>query len=290
MGGNGDASEPPVLPMKLTDRIRNDGRIPWRWIKGLARRGLELHVPVGGPAKSLFGALYRAHVGVREACAWLLRVAWYEPLFRSQCRAVGPRFRMEQLPYLSGRGAITIGGGVRLSGKPSFTFSNRHRPDPRLVVGDGTFLGHGCALGAADSVEIGKRCLVAAGTIIRDFDGHPVDAARRAGGEPTPSEGIRPIIIGDDVWLGARAMVLKGVTIGDRSVVAAGAVVTADVPPDVVVAGNPARVVKELAPRSEVERLVLTLYPANRGDGASVGQQPLEAVSRGWRGGDVSEE
>jgi maltose O-acetyltransferase len=53
-------------------------------------------------------------------------------------------------------------------------------------------------------------------------------------------------VIGDDVWVGNGAMILKGVTIGDRAVVAARAVVTKDVPPDTVVAGNPARVVKTL--------------------------------------------
>ena len=65
-------------------------------------------------------------------------------------------------------------------------------------------------------------------------------------GEPTPPEGIRPVTIGDDVWIGANALILKGVSIGDRAIVGAGAVVTKDVAADVVVAGNPARVVKRL--------------------------------------------
>ncbi len=59
---------------------------------------------------------------------------------------------------------------------------------------------------------------------------------------------IDAVHIGDDVWIGQGAIVLKGVTIGHRSVVGAGAVVTKDVPADVVVAGNPARIVKHLAP------------------------------------------
>jgi maltose O-acetyltransferase len=79
-----------------------------------------------------------------------------------------------------------------------------------------------------------------------DMDGHPIDAAERRSGMPTPGSGVAPVVIGDDVWIGSRAMILKGVAIGDRAIVAAGAVVSKDVPADVVVAGNPARIVKEL--------------------------------------------
>ncbi|RZJ86585.1 MAG: sugar O-acetyltransferase [Brevundimonas sp.] len=71
---------------------------------------------------------------------------------------------------------------------------------------------------------------------------HPLDAIQRRN-----LETARPIVIGDDVWIGGGAIVLAGVTVGDRSVIGAGAVVTRDVPPDVVVVGNPARVVKRLA-------------------------------------------
>jgi maltose O-acetyltransferase len=75
----------------------------------------------------------------------------------------------------------------------------------------------------------------------------PLDAERRRAGEPSPPESVRPVVIGNDVWIGTGAVILKGVTVGDRSVIAARAVVTRDVRPDAVVAGNPARVVKYLS-------------------------------------------
>ena len=75
---------------------------------------------------------------------------------------------------------------------------------------------------------------------------HPLDAETRRSG----LESARPIRIGDDVWIGGGAIVLPGVTIGDRSVIAAGSVVTRDVPPDTLVAGNPARPLRQLAIRT----------------------------------------
>ena len=71
----------------------------------------------------------------------------------------------------------------------------------------------------------------------------PLDAVARRG-----EETARPIVIGDDVWIGGGAIVLAGVTIGDRSVIGVGSVVTKDVPSDVVVVGNPAKIVRRLAP------------------------------------------
>jgi acetyltransferase-like isoleucine patch superfamily enzyme len=220
----------------------------WGTLKVLAQRARSLHVPVPPLARPLFGLLYAAHVGGRDGLAGFLRFFWYEPLFRSQCAAVGPGLVMEQLPYLSGRGKIVLGSGVRLSGKPAFGFSNCHSDTPVLTIGDQTFIGHGCTFTLATAITVGARCLLAGGVRIYDLDGHPLDAARRAAREPAARDDSKPVTLGDDVWVGTGALILKGVTIGPRSVIGAGSVVTADVPPDVVVAGNPARVVKQLSP------------------------------------------
>jgi acetyltransferase-like isoleucine patch superfamily enzyme len=103
-----------------------------------------------------------------------------------------------------------------------------------IRVGDGTYLNRGVEIVAARSVTIGRDCKIARDVIIMDTDQHEI-----------PGIGLRvsPIEIGDRVWIGARAIVLKGVHIGDDSVVAAGAVVTRDVPPHTIVAGVPAQVI-----------------------------------------------
>ncbi len=233
--------------MDIALKIRKGEGPLWGMAKSLARRVLHFHLPVTAVTQPVFSSLYHAHVFLREASIWACRFFWYEPLFRSQCAQVGDGFQMERLPYLSGRGRIVIGQGVRLSGKPTLCFSNRHHGEPELLLGDHSFVGHDCCFQIAESVRIGRHCLLAGGVRIQDFDGHPVDAEQRRAGLPTPQQGIRPVVIGDDVWIGAGAIILKGVAVGARSIVGAGAVVSKDVPPDVVVAGNPARIVKYLA-------------------------------------------
>jgi acetyltransferase-like isoleucine patch superfamily enzyme len=153
---------------------------------------------------------------------------------------------MERLPYIQGSGRIVIGNHVTFGGKPDFMFGNRADTQPELIIGDHTFIGHQCLFAVSRSVTIGKHCLLAEGVRVADYDGHPIDSERRRRGEPTPPEGIRPVVIGDDVWIGANAIILKGVRIGDRAIIGAGAIVTRNVESDTVVAGNPARVVKQL--------------------------------------------
>ncbi|MBG6214255.1 carbonic anhydrase/acetyltransferase-like protein (isoleucine patch superfamily) [Cryobacterium sp. CAN_C3] len=124
------------------------------------------------------------------------------------------------------------------------------RPGARLSVGKDSGI-TSATISAAWDVSIGNRVLIGAGVLITDSDHHvvkpPPGASRRHLGFPEPLEKHR-VIIGNDVFIGARAIVLKGVSIGDRSVVGAGSVVTSDVPADVIAAGNPSRVLGSLSP------------------------------------------
>jgi acetyltransferase-like isoleucine patch superfamily enzyme len=106
-----------------------------------------------------------------------------------------------------------------------------------LEIGDNVFINYGSSLVAANHVKIGNDCLIGTHVTIMDCDFHRVED------KSWDTEG-HPITIQDRAWLGNRSIVLKGVTVGHDSVVAAGSVVTRDVPPRTVVAGNPARVVR----------------------------------------------
>jgi acetyltransferase-like isoleucine patch superfamily enzyme len=232
--------------MNLIVKLRRGEGPFWGNLKRLIKKVRTFHVPVFWMTRPLFALLYLVHVGFGRALAGLVRFFWSEPLFRSQCTSVGSAFRMVDLPYLDGNGRIVIGDHVTLDGRLSFVFGNRTGTLPQVVIGDHTYVGYGCSFTASCSISVGKHCLLAGGVQVSDYDGHPVDAALRRCGAPTPPEGVRPVTIGDDVWIGTGVLILKGVNVGDRSIIGAGAVVTRDVPADTVVAGNPARIVKQL--------------------------------------------
>jgi acetyltransferase-like isoleucine patch superfamily enzyme len=156
------------------------------------------------------------------------------------CATAGPRDRIQIGPGGACRGIIrreNFGDGV-------------------ILVGARVYIGDDCILSCSDRIEIGEGTLLGHCVQVFDNDSHPVDAATREvdaqdvfSGRSTQRQHIAhaPITIGKDAWLGFAAIVLKGVSIGDGAIVAAGSVVTSDVPALTVVAGNPASVVKRLA-------------------------------------------
>lgn len=99
---------------------------------------------------------------------------------------------------------------------------------------------NGATIDSSNSIEIGEYCAIAQGAIIKDSDEHAI--VDELGNK---NEYTQPIIIGNKVWIGTNAIILKGVAIGDGAIIAAGAVVTKDVPAHTLVAGVPAKVIKE---------------------------------------------
>lgn len=124
-----------------------------------------------------------------------------------------------------------------------------------IAIADDVYVGDDCLVSCAERVEIGPATLVAHGAQILDNDTHPLDAAERRkhwrairnGGHRADAQiPSAPVTIGRDVWIGFNSTILKGVTLGDGCVIAAGSVVTHDVAAHTVVAGNPARLVRKL--------------------------------------------
>lgn len=135
-----------------------------------------------------------------------------------------------------------------------------------IKIGQHCSFGSGTRIDCRESITIGNYVLISWDVLMADYDPHPVNPEERANEMqhsqdliwPSFSKGARektgykanfltrPIVIEDKVWIGERALILKGVKIGYGSLVAAGSVVTHDVPPYSIVAGNPAKVVKTL--------------------------------------------
>jgi maltose O-acetyltransferase len=111
-------------------------------------------------------------------------------------------------------------------------------PGGHLEIGDNVFINYGSSLVASKHVKIGNDALIGTHVMVMDCDFHRVE-------DKSWDTTGAPVVIEERAWLGNRSIVLKGVTIGHDSVVAAGSVVTRDVPPRTVVAGVPAKVVRE---------------------------------------------
>ena len=112
----------------------------------------------------------------------------------------------------------------------------------RITLGHYCLISPGVEMTSAASISVGNNCMIAADVMIHDSDWHGLYNRLR------PFRCTKPVTLENNVWVGARAIILKGVTIGENAVVGAGSVVTQPVAANTVVAGNPARVIKTLNP------------------------------------------
>ena len=110
----------------------------------------------------------------------------------------------------------------------------------RIKIGDYCLICPGVRIGAATEIVIGDSCMMAQGSYITDSDWHGLYDRSQPVGQTAA------VRIGNNVWIGDSAIVCKGVTIGDNSIIGAGSIVTKDIPSDVIAAGNPAIVIKKL--------------------------------------------
>lgn len=174
----------------------------------------------------------------------LLTVGWRLLAARIYLRkcATGRWVTLRGRPHVSAKGTIRLGDNVKVS---SFLARTQLSAGPQgmLQIGRNVRINNGAALSAHCRITIGDNCRIAPHATLLDSDFHGVedrDATRKAA----------PIVLEDGVWIASRAMVLKGVRIGRGAVVAAGAVVTKDVPAYSLVAGVPARVIRTFNPEA----------------------------------------
>ena len=168
-----------------------------------------------------YGAVLGKNIQIPGKVHWLIRgskVRVGDNLYFSSGDAVNPiGSNLQGAIYVESGASLTIGNDVGMS-------------STRMWI--------------HESVTIGDNVKIGACVLITDTDAHPLDyLARRTSNEGTKSA---PIEIEDDVWVGAHSIILKGVTIGARSIIGAGSVVTKNIPADCVAAGNPCKVIKTL--------------------------------------------
>lgn len=187
-------------------------------------------------ARNFFYIQLKAHFKRKQFMRYAHLGENFEPGALSGCVAEKP-------------GKIWIGDHCRVFG------ILQSQGDGEIRIGDNTCIYRKSVIGSVQSIHIGSCVIISNHVHIYDNNNHPTSPKKRremcmGSFEGNPWRWVyadsAPIVIGDNVWIGEFAVILKGVTIGTGAIVASHAVVTKDVPPYTIVAGNPARVVKEL--------------------------------------------
>jgi acetyltransferase-like isoleucine patch superfamily enzyme len=220
-------------------------------LKRVAKAALTFHLPIPRALDSIYLFFHSLDVLSYETTERVSVACYRYPILRALCVSVGERLEMERVPNISGPIRIYLGDDVRLSGVSSFS-GGRVFPDSELRIGNRSYIGHGCVFTAAKSITIGEDVLIAGDCWISDYSMHPLDPEKRLAGAQVDPEDVRPVRIGNKVWIGRGVTILPGVSIGEAAVVGAAAVVTKDVPPGHICVGNPGRL------------LARTVYDAKR--------------------------
>jgi maltose O-acetyltransferase len=177
----------------------------------------------------------------RLAKIWrMLKIRWWSWRFRRHCASAGDDISVLGPCAVSSEGRIEVGEGLTIRSRKHNVVEISCARDARLSFGKNVFLNQGVRIACSQEISIGDNALIGDETVILDSDYHGVaNRPVKAG----------PIRIESDVWLGTRVIVLRGVTIGQGSVVGSGAVVTCSVPRFTFAAGVPAQVIKSLPPQ-----------------------------------------
>ncbi len=193
---------------------------------------------------------------VMSSCRWFSNTYWIiYNRFRFSIRGYkfGNNTKLIGKIYLKGRGECVIGDNFRFTSGSNINPISRNirgsiyvKRGARLCIGNNVGFSSVC-IWANDSIRIGDNVNVGANVVIMDNDAHPIEyMARRDVDKTFTHTKTAAIIIENDVWIGMNSIILKGVSIGARTIIGAGSVVTGFIPADCIAAGNPCHVVKKL--------------------------------------------
>ncbi len=192
--------------------------------------------------------LYHLHTQAKGTLISLISKLYWTPLFRARLATSGSGLLLvgTGLPLVTGPLVITCGSDCRISTQVTFSARTSSHPAPRLVIGNKVGIGWQTTIACGTEVILGDNVRIAGSAFLAGYAGHPLNALDRANGLPDTEDQIGAIILEDDVWLGTGVKVMSGVRIGKGTVVAAGSIVTKDLPAGVLAAGSPARVLRTI--------------------------------------------
>ena len=160
-------------------------------------------------------------------------------IYLRRCTHVGKRIRVYGRPRINNWGEIWIGDRFILFNQTVRSEMATY-PGGKIEIGNRVFINYGASISAHQLVRIGDDCQIGSYAIMMDNDYHQVEDRSKPGTSA-------PIILKKNVWLGVRVVILKGVHIGENSVIGANSVVTKDIPPNCLAGGVPARVIRTFA-------------------------------------------
>ncbi|MEE8350667.1 MAG: acyltransferase [Rhodospirillales bacterium] len=235
-----------------------------RWVKvgdSLSARALRVtykgvrgfEIPVIRP---LHGTIYRLHQAMTAAAGWLARVIYWTPVFKARLDSPAPRLYIYGgMPLVTGPLSIHIGKACRISAVTTLSGRWCSDPVPQLIIGDNVGIGWQTTIAVGSRVEIGNNVRISGRAFLSGYPGHPLDAKDRAAGLPDTDDQVGDIVLEDDVWLGTGVTISAGVHIGTGTIVAAGSVVTRSLPPNVLAAGVPAKIIRSLSEEDNSDAL-----------------------------------
>jgi acetyltransferase-like isoleucine patch superfamily enzyme len=207
-----------------------------------AAHGLSLPAP-----HMITTPLYYSYRSAHTLLSTIMRIFWWTPLFKGRLKHIGSKLYLYGgLPYISGPVQIAIGNNCRVSGQTTISGRSCAVSPPKLTVGDNVDIGWMTTIAVGKNVIIGNNVRIAGRALLAGYPGHPLDAKSRAAGLPETDDQVGDIILEDNVWLATGVSVMAGVHIASNTIVAAGSVVTHDLPANVLCAGIPAKVIYKL--------------------------------------------
>lgn len=190
--------------------------------------------------------IYLGHKILSTLTQTIFRVFYHTPAFKGRVKQCGRRLYLyDGIPYVSGPLTIRLGDDCRVSGQTTFSGRTASQ-DPQLLVGNNVDIGWQTTIAVGQRIVIGDNVRIAGRAFLFGYSGHPLDAERRARGDGDDAHQTGNIILEKDVWLCTNVCVKHNVTIGEGTIVAAGSVVTHDLPAHVIAAGNPAKVIRHI--------------------------------------------
>jgi len=216
---------------------RKETRI-YQYLYNIGKFILNFNIPV---IKYIHRPLYHIDYFIKAFISRIIHIFWSIPLFKSRCIVAGKNLKLPNgIPLIVGSHLqIYLGDNVSIG--RSTIGANKIFDNPILKIGKNTTLGYGSVISVSKEVTIGDDCMIAPNCTIMDSDDHPVNPNKRLKREPITEDEVKPVLIGNNVWIGSYCTILKGVKIGDNSIISAHSVITRDVLPNCIYAGNPAR-------------------------------------------------